>query len=97
MPLAQSNQRRGRQRLGDGHLVHAGRRRHRRGQQHVRRQPDADGDRQAARPALAPGGLRPAALDQAGGDAGPVQPQQPVVAAFGPVSGSLIKATAAVA
>ena len=61
--------RRRRERLRDAHFVHAGRRRHGCGQQHVRRQPDADGDRETFWPRFSPGGSTFPSLHQPGRDA----------------------------
>ncbi len=63
--------------LGDGQLVHVRRRGHGRGQQHVRRQSDADGNRQVVLH-LAQRSVRASPLHQACCQSTLIQPQQPV-------------------
>jgi len=69
--------------MRDAHLVDAGPRRHRRCQEHVERQADADADRNAVR-RVAPGGLCSPPFDESGHHARLVEPQQPVVGRVAP-------------
>ena len=70
-----TDERGGREGMGDVQLADAGRRGHAGGQEHMQGQADADGDGQIAL-SFAPGGVGATMLDDAGGQAVGVEPQQ---------------------